>query len=96
MVLGNVMEYKDEFEKELFERANALNGTSATGQDGETQVVVESPEVKKARANVSRILNDTIMKQTEERLQTKINLKQVTHTKLNFQMLKNHLTFCCF
>lgn len=90
------MEYKDEFEKELFERANALNGTYATGQDGEPQVVVESPEVKKARANVSRILNDTIMKQTEERLQNKIDVvEQQKSTNINIgeaKVTENYLS----
>ena len=90
------MEYKDEFEKELFERANALNGTSATGQDGEPQIVVESPEVKKARANVSRILNDTIMKQTEERLQNKIDVvEQQKSTNINIgeaKVTENYLS----
>ena len=61
--------YKDEFEKELFERAS-----SAQEDNLDVIIVQETPEVKRARANVSRILNETIKKQVEERQQNKFDV----------------------
>ena len=67
-------EFKNEFEKTLFERASSL-----VGDDSEATplIVEESPEVKKARANVNRIINNIIKEQMQEMAQNNINVKEL-------------------
>lgn len=67
-------EFKNEFEKTLFERANTLVGED---NDSSTFVVEESPEVKKARANVNRIINNIIKEQVQEMQENKIDVKNL-------------------
>lgn len=64
-----MQEFKDEFEKTLFERA------SQDGENPNTELQIEeSPEVKKARANVSRIIKETISKQMQEMAENKFDV----------------------
>lgn len=65
-------EYKDEFEKTLFERATNLMGD----EEKTTPLILEeSPEVKKARANVNRIINNIIKNQIQEMQENKVDVK---------------------
>lgn len=67
--------YKDEFEKQLFEKK------VETDEDGnqtiEQIVVEESPEVKRARANVARIINQQMKVQQQERDENKFDVVAV-------------------
>ena len=65
-------EFKNEFEKTLFERANSA------GEDIDNSFVVEeSPEVKKARANVNRIINKIINEQKQELTANMVNVVEL-------------------
>jgi segregation and condensation protein A len=68
--MGAIMEkFNDEFEKTLFERAEKTESA-----DTPAMQVEESPEVKKARANVNRIINDIMARQKEEMEQNKVDV----------------------
>ena len=66
-------EIKNEFEKTLFERASNVDDREVA----EAETIEESPIVKKARANVNRIINNIISQQLEEMSQNKIDVKEV-------------------
>ena len=67
--------YKDEFEKQLFEKKVSTdeNGTETI----ESAVIEESPEVKRARANVARIINQQMKVQQQERDENKFDVVAV-------------------
>ena len=68
----------DEFEEKLFERAN-----QESDSDGDIKPfeVVETPEMKKARENVNRILNDMMARQQAELDANKFNVMEVQSSK---------------
>ena len=66
--------FENEFEKTLFERANNLVDD---GKETSTFAVEESPEVKKARANVTRIINNIISEQLKEMQENKVDVKEL-------------------
>lgn len=68
-----MQEYKDEFEKQLFARAQQEPTDDGSCQ-AEPQVVEETPEVKKARANVARIIQQKIDVQQKERDDNKFDV----------------------
>lgn len=72
-----MQEIKDEFEKQLFERAD--NASTDVG-DG-TSLIVETPEMKKAKANVARILADMMKRQQEELDANKFDVLEVQQNK---------------
>ena len=65
---------EDEFVEKLFDK-------SGDESNAENEVVMvepeETPEVKKARANVTRILNDMMKRQQEELDANKFDVKEV-------------------
>lgn len=67
-------QFKNEFEKTLFERASAAaeNSDSLAMQE-----IEESPAVKRARANVNRIINNIISQQTQEMHENMVDVKQL-------------------
>ena len=75
-----MQETKDEFEKELFERAENVEGADNTESTGFFEVV-ETPEMKKARANVTRILNDMMERQQAELDANKFDVLEVQKSK---------------
>ena len=72
-----MQEIKDEFEKQLFERAD--NASTDAG-DG-ASLIVETPEMKKAKANVARILADMMKRQQEELDANKFDVMEVQQSK---------------
>ena len=74
---------KDEFEEKLFERANQENSEndSAENDDVKPFEIVETPEMKKARENVNRILNDMMARQQAELDANKFDVKEVQESK---------------
>lgn len=72
-----MQEIKDEFEKQLFERAD--NASTDVG-DG-ASLIVETPEMKKAKANVARILADMMKRQQEELDANKFDVLEVQQNK---------------
>lgn len=72
-----MQEIKDEFEKQLFERAD--NASTDAG-DG-VSLIVETPEMKKAKANVARILADMMKRQQEELDANKFDVMEVQQNK---------------
>lgn len=72
-----MQEIKDEFEKQLFERAD--NASTDIG-DG-ASLIVETPEMKKAKANVARILADMMKRQQEELDANKFDVLEVQQNK---------------
>lgn len=73
----DMQEIKDEFEKQLFERAD--NASTDVG-DG-ASLIVETPEMKKAKANVARILADMMKRQQEELDANKFDVLEVQQNK---------------
>ena len=73
----DMQEIKDEFEKQLFERAD--NASTDIG-DG-ASLIVETPEMKKAKANVARILADMMKRQQEELDANKFDVLEVQQNK---------------
>lgn len=71
-----MQEIKDEFEQKLFERADTENGADASFLEP-----VETPEMKKARANVNRILNDIMKRQQEELNAGKFDVVSLQNSK---------------
>ena len=70
-----MQEINDEFEQMLFERAES--------EDSEQAVLVEpveTPEMKKAKANVERILNNMMKKQQEELDANKFDVMEVQNS----------------
>lgn len=65
----------DEFEQKLFDRTE-----STQSDDAVFAMPEESPEVKKARANVSRILNDIMKRQQEELNQNKFDVIELQNS----------------
>ena len=63
-----MQDFKDEFEKTLFERAES----TANNTNIEVQIE-ESPEIKKARANVQRIIKETINRQMQEFAENRVD-----------------------
>ena len=75
-----MQETKDEFEKELFERAESVEGADNAESTGIFEIV-ETPEIKKARANVTRILNDMMARQQAELDANKFDVMEVQKSK---------------
>ena len=71
-----MQEIKDEFEQKLFERADETSSDA-----GVLIEPVETPEVKKARANVTRILNDIMKRQQEELNAEKFDVFELQNSK---------------
>lgn len=72
-----MQEIKDEFEQKLFERAD----TASADTDTDFLEPVETPETKKARANVTRILNDIMKRQQAELDANKFDVKELQNSK---------------
>lgn len=68
------MQAKDEFEEELLRRANEAG---ATAGENATDVTVETPEMKKAKANVARILDEMMKRQQAELDANKVDVLAV-------------------
>lgn len=69
----------DEFEEKLFEKAN--EGSEKSDVDVPILEPVETPEMKKARANVNRILNEMMARQQAELDANKFNVMEVQQSK---------------
>ena len=69
-----MQEIKDEFEEKLFDNAENA-GSEATFE------IVETPEMKKAKANVERILKDIMAKQQEELNASKFDVIEFQNSK---------------
>ena len=67
----------DEFEQQLFERADS----QSTETDNVFVEPIETPETKKARANVTRILNDIMKRQQAELDANKFDVKELQNSK---------------
>lgn len=65
--------YKNEFEKQLFEN----KAVEESNEEVAPIVVEESPEVKRARANVARIINQQMKAQQQERDENKFDVVAV-------------------
>lgn len=72
-----MQEIKDEFEQKLFERAE----TASADTDNAFLEPIETPETKKARANVTRILNDIMKRQQAELDANKFDVKELQNSK---------------
>ena len=84
-------QFKDEFEKQLFERAK--NEESSGGEDMAIQsqptAFEDTPEVKRARANVARIIQQKIDVQQKERDQNKFDVVEVQNAdEINLGQVK--------
>ena len=71
-----MQEIKDEFEQQLFERAEKEENS----EDTALALPVETPEMKKAKANVERILNNMMQKQQEELNANKFDVVEVQNS----------------
>lgn len=72
-----MQEIKDEFEQKLFERSE----TASADTDNAFLEPIETPETKKARANVTRILNDIMKRQQAELDANKFDVKELQNSK---------------
>ncbi len=75
------MQTKDEFEQKLFERAENSD-VSDNNEDIDILLEpIETPEMKKAKANVNRILNDIMKKQQDELDANRFNVLELQNSK---------------
>src|SRR5574344_1068304 len=72
----------DEFEKQLFDRASSIenDGAENTNTPPVLAEPVETPEMKKAKANVARILNEIMQRQQDELNANKFNVLDVQNS----------------